>query len=266
MLELEKIEFEPNSYKISNLKDIKNKANQIASQYTNIVVADEDTYKSAYKQRAEVRKLRDEVDEVRKSVKRNKLAEIEQFEIDMKSVAEIYNEAWQEIDGSIKAYDDHQKELKKQAIDKMIEDLSEGYPIEFNPQWLNKTYKESNIEDDIRFQVIEAKREEERIEKESQVVVDTCKTFGIDPYGWLDQLKRGVSLTDVLTAINAVEQRKATRDEEKKVEAEPKVEPKKTESEPMISDVIKITGTMSQFKALNQYLIESGLVVERYES
>lgn len=267
------IQFKPNTYQISNLEEIKQQATEQASKYQNIVVANEDTYSNAKKQRAEINKMRGQVDEFRKSVKRDKLKEIEQFETDVKSVKQIYDNTWEELDNNIKEYEKQEAEKKKVRVDELLNEYSKGYEIPFMDRWLNKTTKESEIIDDIKSFAFEAETEQIRFDKAVNSIVDTCESWGLTPDGYVQLLNIGQDVLEIIERINEAGREKQKNEQvEKEIDEHEretqKEEPKPVEiieehkTEELITSRIELTGTKSQFDQLNEYIIRLGIKVK----
>ena len=268
----ELIQFKPNTYLISNLEEIKQQAIEQASKYQNIVVANDDTYSNAKKQRTEINKMRGQVDEFRKSVRRDKLKEIEQFESDVKSVKEIYDKTWEELDNNIKEYEEQEAEKKKQRVDELLKEYSKGYEIHFLDRWLNKTTKESEIIDDIKSFAFEAETKQIRFDKAVNSIIDTCESWGLTPDGYIQLLNIGQDVLEIIERINEAGREKQKNEQIEKEIAEQKEAikeaPKPVEiieehkSEELITSRIELTGTKTQFDQLNEYIKKLGIKVK----
>ncbi|MGF3075708.1 DUF1351 domain-containing protein [Facklamia sp. P12955] len=273
------VEFKPDSYEIKNLNQIKEYAEKTANKYKGIVVASEETYQTAKKQRAEVKKLREEVETARKKVKNDKLKELEVFEKDMKSISSIYNEAWEELENNIKDFEACERQEKEDLIQVLISNHGEGFEIEHNPKWTNRTFSEEQIAEEIKQQVKDIKEKIEKRKQELKVIEQAVLASGLeDTAGWIAMFDRGIDSQEILQRIfkagedkkNLVAQKENKIQEENintnlhNQDLEIKNIKDEEPQEKIVEDIIKIRGTIKQFNNLNEYLVSTGMKVERY--
>lgn len=287
-----KIETELGKIDVINKEKIIENLEGFVSKYKNIVVTDGDEtlLKEAKKQRAEINKVRKAIDEYRLSEQRKYQEPLEKFNEDMKEIKGIADNAWGELDKSVKAVETAQKEAKKAIIDELLLEHGNGYELPFKDSWLNKSTKESEIIEDIKFFAHEAKLQAELREKAKATIVKTCETNKLTPDGYIQLLETGAS--DVLSIIEmiteAAEQKRqqeeynaeVERMKQAQIEPEPELtEPTKEEiiddakhrlNDPfetgeLITNVIEVTATMTQLKALNDFMVSNEIQVKAYE-
>lgn len=138
-----------------NFDDLKKEITEKAGEYMNLVYSD-DQIKEAKKDRAELNKFKKALDDKRKDVKSQVMNPYIAFETQIKELIGIVNKAVDNIDSQVKGYEEGLKQKKEELCRKLYEkhigDLNRIIPYEkvFNPKWLNKTYPEKAIIEDIQ--------------------------------------------------------------------------------------------------------------------
>lgn len=152
---------EPNTFieKIKfNFEEIKLKLEERISKYASLVYTDAQIL-LAKKDRAELNKLKSEIETKRKEIKTKCLQPYEAFEIKVKELVALVEKPINEIDKQVKSYEETQKEYKKkQLVDFYIEkagSLPTIIPFEkiFNEKWLNQTVKLQTAKDEMLSQI-----------------------------------------------------------------------------------------------------------------
>lgn len=122
--------------------------------YENVVYTEENI-KAAKNDRAELNKLIKAIEERRKQVKNIINKPYAVFEAELNEITALINEPVALIDQQVKAFEEKQKEEKKEAIkatyDENIGDLAEVLPFEkiFDSRYLNQTYKLATAQKEI---------------------------------------------------------------------------------------------------------------------
>lgn len=122
--------------------------------YENVVYTEENI-KAAKNGRAELNKLIKAIEERRKQVKNIINKPYAVFEAELNEITALINEPVALIDQQVKAFEEKQKEEKKEAIkatyDENIGDLAEVLPFEkiFDSRYLNQTYKLATAQKEI---------------------------------------------------------------------------------------------------------------------
>lgn len=138
-----------------NFDDLKKEITEKTGEYMNLVYSD-DQIKEAKKDRAELNKFKKALDDKRKDVKSQVMNPYIAFETQIKELIGIVNKAVDNIDSQVKGYEEGLKQQKEEVCRKLYEkyigDLNRIIPYEkvFNPKWLNKTYPEKAIIEDIQ--------------------------------------------------------------------------------------------------------------------
>lgn len=138
----------------TNYADVKAWVSGVAEQYRSIVVT-EDGVQAAKQDRANLRKLQANIDQVRKECRAAALAVSAETEANCKELVVTLETAVQNLDTQAKAFETQRKEEKKNRLsayfDQAVCDMAEWLTFDdcFNPKWLNATYAESAAWSDI---------------------------------------------------------------------------------------------------------------------
>lgn len=201
---------------IENLEAVKQGLTVLAQNYKGIIVTDDDErYKEAKEQRAEINKIIKAVDDERKRIKKLYEAPLKTFEAQVKEVVAIADEAAMELDSNIKAVEQLRRDKKLEKVNQLIEEHSEGYRVQMIDRWLNQTYKVSQIIDDIKSQVREIKQEEADKEAKRETIRTACKMAKFNEAGWLAMFESGADANDVVSRISAEYDRQQKEAEER---------------------------------------------------
>jgi len=168
-----------------------------------------------------------------------------------------------------------------------IKQADAGITIQPAASWLNKgmwsaTLKPSKkLIEEIDKAIADAVKDKEYREMQVKVLTEFCKGQDIDPGGWVSQLDHRNAM-EVIDLINMDKERKAriAADQERRAaEHEAFLLKQKEElaaieeveivevypieeEEHVITNVIKVTGTIAQLNNLNEFLVTSGISVE----
>lgn len=138
----------------TNYPEVKAWVDGVAEQYRSIVVT-EDGVQAAKQDRANLRKLQANIDQVRKECRAAALAVSAETEANCKELVATLETAVQNLDTQAKAFETRRKEEKKNRLsayfDQAVCDMAEWLTFDdcFNPKWLNATYAESAAWSDI---------------------------------------------------------------------------------------------------------------------
>lgn len=249
-----------------NYEELKRELAAKVEPYKGLIVT-EDAIPTAKADLANIRRLMKALDDRRKEVKKEYEAPLKDFEAQIKDVISVASEAADNIDGQIKAFEKADDEKKLGRI-KMFFNLAFGelakvvkFDTIYNPRWLNKGYKQNEIEAEIS-----------KMANDLRDNVDAVKALKSENE---DALLRTLYLTldmgQVMkeqAALNAIaEARKAQIaqmvEEAKKTVTAPSQEP--TEAfpvdtpEPLQEIKFMVWVTADQKTALRNFLVENGI-------
>lgn len=125
-------------------------------EHYNHLVVTEDAIQEAKADRANLRKLREALEDSRKDTKKKWNLPLATYEERMKKLVARIDAPIASIDGQVKAFEEREREAKREEIravydEQVPEDFREIIPFEriLNPRWLNKTTTMKSITEEI---------------------------------------------------------------------------------------------------------------------
>jgi hypothetical protein len=152
-LELKLSEFHPVPVSF-NYQELKKEIAERTLPYKGLIVT-ENAIPTAKADLAKLRKLEKAIDDRRKDVKKEYNAPYMEFEAKVKDILSDIQEAEQNIDSQVKAFEKQAEDEKLSQIQKFFGlafgELAKDIRFEkvYNPKWLNKGYKMAEIEEEI---------------------------------------------------------------------------------------------------------------------
>lgn len=204
-----------------NREELEAAVREKVAVYQNVVYT-EDNLKQAKADRAELNKLTEAIEERRKKVKSIIMEPYTNFESEVKEVLELIKEPAGLIDRQIKDFEDRQKEEKKNdiraAYDEVIGDLADVLPFEkvFESRYLNKTYKLSTAQADVKRKVERVRTDLETIDSLDSKYKLNAKDVYIKTLNLSKALAENKRLSDLEEKLKAEKKRKAEEKAEKK--------------------------------------------------
>lgn len=135
-----------------NKKEIMEDLKKQLQQYDNLIMKDESEVGEFKSIRANLNKVSKTIDDRRKEIKKEYSAPLVTFEKDIKECISLIDEVNSKIDAQVKEYEEKQKEEKKELIEKLWEEINLPeikLNLVFNQRWLNTTFSEKNIIDEM---------------------------------------------------------------------------------------------------------------------
>jgi len=270
VMAMPKVEYKQGVIDFENYEILINKAKELATQYSNLIITDQDSYKFASQVKAELNKVIKAISDERIRIKKEFNNPLTEFESKVKEITGEIEAGKNQIDGRIREYDQRLKDEKQNKINDLIQQHAGNRYIEQNPKWLNKTFTDSKIVEEIKEQVAFAEKEEQRIETETQLIKDTCKANDIETDGFLSMYQSGSEVSDVLTAINrsVIKRKEGTEKQTEEIAPEPTVDyhaelSKGTRPiERKETYNLEIKATEQQFAEIERYLKSNGIHFE----
>ncbi len=148
----------------TNFEAIKAVLEERLAPYATMVVSP-DAISAAKKDRSDIRKVADGIDSLRKAVKKQWLKPYEEFEAKCKELTGIATSAASNIDRQIKAMESEVKEQKRQELETFFTansaDISDYISFDevFNLRMLNSTYAQKDAEENILWQLEQARND-----------------------------------------------------------------------------------------------------------
>jgi len=205
---------------IFNFDEIKQNLSVNLEKYKNMVV-EEGAIKEAKAERAKINKLKTALEDKRKEIKAACLAPYNDFEVEIKQLTGMMDEAMSVIDVQTKAFDDKEKSDKKASLEsfykanaKTLQDVISFERI-FNPKWLNKTVAQITATQEIMGII-------ERIEKDTNEIdgLDHAYTLQVkDKYFQTLDLSAALAEGRRIAEVQKALEEKAAREAKEREEA-----------------------------------------------
>lgn len=280
------LDFQPAKLEFTNYEELKALVEKYADRYKDLVFTRENK-SSAIKARTELLSIVNAIESNRKNVKQVYNKPLNEFEQQIKELTGSINEPLNQIRSGLKEIDDNEKQERQDALNRILSKLVESKSItlddvQIDAKWLNKgNWNDklrpiTKLQAELEHAVDEAVKVKQQREKELKILNEFCKAKEIDPAGWISQLDFK-SVTEIIDLINTDIERKQKIAEEQAakqqefeqqkaqqeavVEEATDAEETPMPDEPLITDVIQVTGTLSQLNGLNKYLVENGIQV-----
>lgn len=222
----------------TNLETLKKELTEIAERYNGVVVQ-EDSVSVAKKDLAELRKLKTEIDDRRKSVKKEWAKPYDAFEKEVKAALAIIEKPIGEIDSQIKAFEKAEKEQKEKRCRKIYDenvpdDLKEYVPYEraYSDKWLNKSTKENEIIADLSMAYTQVRIDIDSIKAlESEIEEECLKAYKMAGNQLAAAIKRNQDYINAKAAAEARIKEEAEQKAREEAERKAREEAEKAEAE-----------------------------------
>ena len=223
-----------------------------------------DTMSTAKQYRANIRKVRDRIDESRKEAKNAALAAYSAFEAKCKELTGLCDEAANAIDGQVKALEDAEKQEKIQSLHDVYLELANDEIESFcpwgcvnNPKWANKGYSADTAAEEIRAAIENTRND-----------LVTIRSMGGDdtPY-LLDVYRQTRNLSAVVRKASELKTMRQREEQRAREEAERMERAAKAAHAPVIENTeeemccvtFRVTCTKKQLASLGEYMKQNGI-------
>lgn len=234
---------------ITNFETYRTQLTTEMSKYKGYIPVTDDEAKS---DRANLNKLKKAIEDKRKEVKSQIMAEYEPLEFQCKELTGIVDEAISEVDAAVKQAEEQYRSEKLKTIYKVWDEL--GFKLadvdQFqNPKWLNKTYSEKDIRKDMEAII-------------NQINQDLAVLDGMNIPQLKAQYLTNFNLAATITSWNAVKDAEARLNTKP---AEVSVEAVSVEavSEQQYSVDLKIISSKAKLHDLGKWLRNNGYQFEQ---
>lgn len=293
------VQFEPSVISVKNEDKLTEMVEQTAEHYKSLVFSDENILE-AKQARKELNDITKMIDDQRKTVKNGYSAPLNEFENKMKKLTGTIKEVSDGINAGIKDFDERERQKREAELNQKIVEIAEakGVPPEmigFNDRWTNKTgFLGKKMIEEIESAADIAWTELQRIAGNKKVIGSYATVKGLEPDSWTEMVEHGHSAAELMPLIDKAADDKANRlakeEQERKAKEEydaaiAQMELEKLEQvgeviidgetgeivdeaptqvpEPETQTVVlQLTGTIHQFQALNQKIVELGIAVQ----
>lgn len=188
-----------------DFEGIKNQLDRRLNQYRGIIFT-EDTKTDAKKTVAEIRKDKADFSDRLKEAKKEYMKPWDEFNAQAQELVKMFDEPIEFINRQIEDFENKRKEEKKERIEAIYAEIvPEGeirsfLPLEkvYNEKWLNSTYTEKAIKDDIQASKIEVETGLNAIKGFNSGATERA----------LDIFKRTLNLSEAMAYISTYEEQK----------------------------------------------------------
>ena len=243
--------------------EVARQVHALVGEYKDIVYTDQ---KTAKKDKAELNKARKELDDKRKDVKKIYTAPLSVFEDEVKELVEEIDATVTRIDKQVKEFDEIRKAEKRTKIEELFGTIEFPFEVQIsqieNPKWMNASYKESEIEADLKDLAYHMREDMETLGKVQHS--DLAKEYYKKTLNIRDALQKAEEAAEMTKAAEelAADKEKVQQDD---FDAMPKPEPAEPEKESVPEPECRMTFTVvapvSKLKALKAYLMQEGIKV-----
>ena len=143
-----------------NKEELKAQISEFREGYADAIIQNDEDYKAAKKDRAEINAVLKKISDQRIQVKKAVMKPYEVFEKELKDTQSDLEDIQKKIASTIKEYEDEQSEKKLNWINDVFAKAIEGKDMDFltlerifDKKWMNKSAKEEDIEKAINARV-----------------------------------------------------------------------------------------------------------------
>ena len=224
-----------------------NEANEIMAKYDGLEFT-EKQLPEAKKELATLRKVSKEINKQALDIDKELTANVKQFRTEVKEVKAIVDSGITFIDEQVKAFEIKQQDEKLHEIIKLVEWEAVKDYYDFDDKWLLKKY-------DIETVRLELEAMAKELASQFNTIKMMATSHDMEADKYIEKLK-STPLAEVLERI--VEDANLTKEikKEEVAEVEPVVIKK---DEPVQTITRKLTGTITQLKAVNEYCAKIGV-------
>lgn len=262
---------------INNFDQLKTAVEAYANKYQGMAVTTS-TEKEAKSSRAELRKLKQALDDKRKEIRKKYAEPYQRFAAQIKDLEMTLDSSINPIDAGLKELEEQQRQLRLKHVQSLIAEMAPNYhvepgEVEIDPTWLNKTTTKKKVTEGIADVMGYIKKQHDDLKTGISTITKYAQAYHIDPAGWIDQLNQGQDVNYLLQAID--NQVKLNKQKQQTLEAEAaeaqthqiqhKDKTIDTNTGEVVSHtvVLKITTTIPQMKLLKNYMDSNGIQYER---
>ena len=241
-----------------NFDDLKKALAEKVQKYANLVYND-DQIGEAKKDRAELNKLKTEIEAKRKYVKKTIMIPYDSFELKIKELVALIDEPITEIGKQVTSYEYKQKADKKKLIEEFfaseIGDCELQLSRIWQEKWLNISLSMNKVQEEVMGHIAYFKRDMEVIENLQSKHYEQLKRVYLATY----------DLGLVMTEKNKLDEAESTVIAVQAKEAEAKKEIPTTEvkNDGMQSFTIKITTDKERMQLLKDFIVFNQIQYER---
>lgn len=276
MNEIEVKKYELPKLEIKNYDEILEQAKKDTEKYQKYIVTkvtlDEDT-----KKRAELNKTAKAINDRRLAIEKEISQPIKEFKSKCDAIKNLYEESSSLLDKQIKVFEEQEKQSRKEKIEVIfnenVRELANVLSLDsiFNEKWLNKgSWKDGKfaLEKELLEKIDVIRKDLITIEGLNSEYEIELKNDYLTHFELGEVIRKNNKLQEQKQLLNKQkEETKVIIEEQKQEEIEKMIDnPVEVEEiDPIKTYTLKITGTLSQQKALKKFLETNNMKFERVE-
>ncbi|ORN38704.1 hypothetical protein FAM23282_01729 [Lentilactobacillus parabuchneri] len=262
---------------INNFDQLKTAVEAYANKYQGMAVT-ASTEKEAKSSRAELRKLKQALDDKRKEIRKKYAEPYQRFAAQIKDLEMTLDSSINPIDAGLKELEEQQRQLRLKHVNALIAEMAPNYhvepgEVEIDPTWLNKTTTKKKVTEGIADVMGYIKKQHDDLKTGISTITKYAQAYQIDPAGWIDQLKQGQDVNYLLQAID--NQVKLNKQKQQTLEAQAaeaqthQIQHKDKTIDTNTGEVVshsvslKITATITQMKLLRAFMDSNQIRYQR---
>lgn len=271
-----RVQYEPAPIFIKDQDKLEKAVQETAEKYKSLIVT-EDTAKSVKNSRAKLNDIKTKLNKKRIDIHNGYDEPYLKFKSDVDSLISEIDAVIYPIDRGLKELKDQQHQQRLEEVKAIIAESAPNYDVdpsevEIDSSWLTESITKKKRLDGIIGAIVFIQKEQETLKQNIIAIKDYADTLNIEADGWIQQIKMGQSLNDVMQSMKSAVDRKAKQEEARKA-----VQSIKTTqhndvtvdsngeivSETVYTTTLKLTGkNVEAFNNLKDYIESYGLKFE----
>jgi hypothetical protein len=257
----------------TNALNIQEKVKEILPQY-NAENYNSENIEKAVKDRILLNKSAKALNDKRIELEKEFNKPFEDFKIIIKDTCDLIKSASDEIDKAVKNVENKEKGEKKDLIKKYFDEnvgsLKELIKLEkiFNDRWLNKTFKQEDIEKEISDKLSQIRNDLQTIETLNSNYETELKTYYLENLDLSLTIKRDHDLKEKDEILAKQSGQAVIEKKQEEVKQMNEMAEKKVDSkiyDPTMTYTLEITGTESQLVALRKFMEVNNMTFRKVE-
>lgn len=271
-----RVQYEPAPIFIKDQDKLEKAVQETAEKYKSLIVT-EDTAKSVKNSRAKLNDIKTKLNKKRIDIHNDYDEPYLKFKSDVDSLISEIDAVIYPIDRGLKELKDQQHQQRLEEVKAIIAESAPNYDVdpsevEIDSSWLTESITKKKRLDGIIGAIVFIQKEQETLKQNIIAIKDYADMLNIEADGWIQQIKMGQSLNDVMQSMKSAVDRKAKQEEARKA-----VQSIKTTqhndvtvdsngeivSETVYTTTLKLTGkNVEAFNNLKDYIESYGLKFE----
>ncbi|WP_063697033.1 DUF1351 domain-containing protein [Pediococcus inopinatus] len=272
------VDYQPTKIVINNQDKLERALKAYINKYSGLVVS-EQTLPDDKKVKRELNSLKKQLNDKRIEIHKTFDQPYIDFKTSIDGMLSQIDEVVNPIDEGISKFEEQQKQQRLEDVKAEIAEMAPNYnvkpdEIEIDDSWLNKSLSKIKRTKVIADRMKYAQAQKKALNNSITAATEHAKSVGVEPDGWVEQLKQGQDLDWVIQAIDhSVEERakkaaynKTMEDFNAEQHGETTIDANTGEiRDEDMTYVLKLTGTKAELTAVRKFLDNSQIRWEKVE-